>query len=92
MIITKEDFTVVSHFDCNTTMKVGSTIYGSGVFEIMAWSMPLHLFTYSDKVTKQTYFVIESPTKVEYGKFASILDEIILAITYLTGVFLGKEI
>ena len=52
----------------------------------------LNLFSYTSKETQKSYFIIESQSICSYLDFVSLQDEIILAITYLTGTFLGKEI
>ncbi|WP_153800392.1 hypothetical protein [Foetidibacter luteolus] len=73
-------------------MKIGTSTYGSGVLEINIKGTQLNLFSYKSKETKNSYFIIETQDKCSYSNFISLQDEIILAITYLTGTFLGKEI
>lgn len=92
IITSEEDFILSRYIDRKYSLKVGTTEYGSGVLECTIQKQKLHLFNYSDEVTKKTYFIIESCEKTDYEKFSSILDEIVLGITYLTGTFLGNDI
>lgn len=92
VIVTEKDFYVSKYFACQSLLKVKGAVYMSGVLEIQVNEMILHLFSYADETTKRKYFVIESQNVVDYTTFSSILDEIVLAITYLTGLFLGPEI
>jgi hypothetical protein len=92
VIIRESDHTLSGFFAHNNTLQIGSTTYGSGVLEINVKGILLNLFTYTSKETKKAYFIIESQNICSYQDFVSIQDEIILAITYLTGTFLGREI
>ncbi|MEJ7684582.1 MAG: hypothetical protein WKG06_43380 [Segetibacter sp.] len=92
VVICKLDHALSGYFFHNNTLQIGTTSYGSGVLEICINGINLHLFSYTSKETRKSYFVIESQNVVPYTDFKSIQDEIILALTYLTGTFLGKEI
>ena len=92
VIISETDHALSSFFAQNNSLKIGTTTYGSGVLEINIKGIQLNLFSYKSKETKNSYFIIETQDKYSYSNFISIQDEIILAITYLTGTFLGKEI
>lgn len=92
MVITESSHALSGFFDHNNNLKIGATTYGSGVLELTINGILLHLFSYTTKDTKASFFVIESRCKCQYTDFASIQDDIILAIAYLTGIFLGNEI
>jgi hypothetical protein len=92
VILTNESIALSGFFDINNSLTVGNTTYASGIMECQILQMKLHLYSYSDEVTKRKYFFIESQSKVELNEFVSCLDELVLAISYLTGVFLGREI
>lgn len=92
VILRETDHALSGFFSHNNCLKIGTTTYGSGVLEINIKGIPLNLFSYTSKETKSSYFIIETQDKCSYSNFISIQDEIILAITYLTGTFLGKEI
>jgi hypothetical protein len=92
VIIRDSDHALSGFFAHNNCLQIGTTTYGSGVLEINLKGIPLDLFSYTSKETKKSYFIIETQTKCSYLDFISLQDEIILAITYLTGTFLGKEI
>ncbi len=82
----------LSEFFETHNLQIGSSTYGSGVFSFEHGSIQYHLYSYFDEKTKDKYFFIESASPCELAEFRSILDEIILALTYLTGVFIGSEI
>ncbi len=92
VIIRNSDHALSGFFSHNSSLKIGNTTYGSGVLRITIKKIGLHIFSYTSKETKRTYFIIESQNIVSYSDFTSIQDEIILAITYLTGTFLGSEV
>lgn len=92
VIITENDNALSGFFAHNNCLKIGTTTYGSGVLEINIKGIQLNLFSYKSKESKNSYFIIETQDKCSYSSFMSLQDEIILAITYLTGTFLGKEI
>lgn len=92
VIIRETDHALSGFFAHNNCLKIGTTTYGSGVLEINIKGIQLNLFSYTSKETKNSYFIIESQDICPYSDFISLQDEIILAITYLTGTFLGKEI
>lgn len=92
IIITKEKFTVSSYFYPTKSLKVRDTIYGSGVIDVEINDIKLQLYGYDDKVTRKKYFIIETTSKCDYQNFIDIIDDIILSITYLTGVFLGNSV
>ena len=92
VIIRESDHALSGFFAHDNSLKIGNSTYGSGVLELTINDINLNLFTYSSKETKKAYFIIESQTLSSYSNFISIQDEIVLALTYLTGTFLGKEI
>ncbi|MFP5042448.1 hypothetical protein [Parasediminibacterium sp. JCM 36343] len=92
IIISESDHALSGFFAHNNSLKIGTTTYGSGVLEINIKGILLNLFSYTSKETKKSYFIVESQSLSSYLNFISLQDEIILAITYLTGIFLGKEI
>jgi hypothetical protein len=91
VIVSSEDFQIGKYFHCEK-LKIKDAIYYSRILELSIQGIKLHVYPYSDKVTKRNYFFIETQEKEDYSKFEGILDEIVLAFTYLTGTFLGHEI
>lgn len=92
VIIRETDHALSGFFAHNNSLKIGTSTYGSGVLELNIKSILLHLFSFTSKESRKSYFVIETQNVCAYSDFISLIDEIILAITYLTGVFLGKEV
>lgn len=92
VIIRESDHALSGFFAHNNCLQIGTSSYGSGVLEINIKGIRLDLFSYTSKETKKSYFIVEAQYKCAYLDFTSLQDEIILAITYLTGTFLGKEI
>lgn len=92
IIITKEKFTVSSYFFPSKSLKVGNTIYGSGIIDTEINDISLQLYGYNDKVTRKNYFIIETTIQCEFQNFIDIIDDVILSITYLTGIFLGNSV
>ena len=92
IVITETSHALSGFFSHNNSLQIGNTVYGSGVLELTIRGMALHLFAYTSKETKASYFIIESRSICQYADFVPIQDEIILAIAYLTGTFLGYEI
>lgn len=92
IIITKEKFTVSRYFFPSKSLKVRDTIYGSGIIDTEINNICLQLYGYDDKVTRKNYFIIETTSQCNYQNFLDIIDDIILSITYLTGIFLGNSV
>jgi hypothetical protein len=92
MVVTESSHALSGFFKHDNSLKIGTTIYASGVLELTIRGIMLHLFAYTTKDSRASFFVIESRCKCRYADFAAIQDEIILAISYLTGIFLGNEI
>jgi len=92
IIIDEKDFNLSSFVGSKYSLKVKNTEYASGVIESTIKNQKLHLFKYFDEITKKTYFIIENYEQSNYNDFSSVLDEIILGITYLTGTFIGNDI
>jgi hypothetical protein len=92
IVITESSHALSGFFSHNNILQIGTKVYGSGVLELNIRGISLHLFAYTSKETNSSYFIIESRSKCQYVDFVSMQDEIILAIAYLTGTFLGNEI
>ena len=71
LITNEEDFVLSSYVGRKYSLKIGSTEYGSGVLECTIQEQKLHLFNYTDEVTKKAYFIIESYEKTDYENFSS---------------------
>lgn len=91
-IITNELFIPSRYFKVSKSLKVKEILYGYGLLELEINNILINLFPYNDNITGRNYFIIETTKNCEYIKFKNIIDEIILAITYLTGTFLGNSV
>jgi hypothetical protein len=60
VIIREGDHALSGFFAHNNTLKVGTTTYGSGVLELNIKNIPVHLFSFTSKENKTTYFIIET--------------------------------
>lgn len=92
VILTDEEFALSRYFKIKNSLKVAGIYYGTGVLEVTINDINLHLYLHRDKSSKKNYFIIETLQKCNYDTFQNFIDEIILAITYLTGVFLGDSV
>ncbi|OYU83668.1 MAG: hypothetical protein CFE24_10085 [Flavobacterium sp. BFFFF2] len=91
-ILTEELFTPSKYFKLSKSLKVKEVFYGCGILELEIDNININLFPYNDKITGRNYFIIETINNGEFINFKNIIDEIILAITYLTGTFLGNSV
>ncbi|WP_336687353.1 hypothetical protein [Chryseobacterium bernardetii] len=92
IIIIDKPFTISSYFIDHKSLRVENTEYGSGIVTINVNGIALSLFDYEDEITNKSYFIIETEAKTDYNRFVEIIDDIILSITYLTGIFLGRNV
>lgn len=92
VILTKKKVVLSHLFNDVKKLKVDGTTYGSGVLEFEVNNLSVDLFSYYSEKTNKNYFVIETNEVYEYEQFTSIIDEIILAICYLDGTFLGNSV
>jgi hypothetical protein len=92
ILITDKKFIISEFFKDSNPLKVKDSTYGSGILNITVKDIDLQIFGYEDKETKRSYFFIENVFKTNYESFKEIIDDLLLAITFITGKFLGERI
>lgn len=92
VILTKENLVLSKIFSDVINLKIDEVIYGSGILSFEINNISIDLFSYYSEITKRNYFVIETNDEYNYVDFTSIIDELILAICYLEGKFLGNSV
>ncbi|WP_281240013.1 hypothetical protein [Flavobacterium praedii] len=92
VILTKEKHILSKLFSDVKSLKIDEAIYGSGLLSLEINNLSIDLFSYHSEITDRNYFIVETNDSSNYEDFTSIIDELILAILYLDGKFLGNSV